>query len=407
MSRTTRAGPEGQPAGRPKALWRRALLGPMPLSHPLIAACIAYYALGCVLSIAISDGSPQAVLTYLWSPSQFVLIDMGIGGSASFAQGEVWTLVTALFLHANLLHIGVNMLCLYMIMPMVEASFGRLRAFILYILAGMLGAAASVLWGETYSLGASGAIFGLFGGMLAYGALRGDAIGRRIMIDSAKWAALNFAFGLLAPVAVSNAAHFGGFIGGAAVALAMIYPVGILRRLEPRRLGFALASIALVCLAAGSGTAVSSTFQAVFDPAAYFAQRSDELIAHYSAVLAQNPGNGEARAMRGMAFAQKDDDEDAIADFNAAIIAGMDTPGLQNNLAWSLFKVGRNREALGHAESAVKSAPDTAAFLDTRAHIYEALGERAKAVADYEAALRQDPSIQESKDGLARLTGSD
>ena len=55
----------------------------MPLSHPLIAACIAYYDLGCVLSIAISDGSPRSVLTYLWSPSQFVLIDMGIGGGAS------------------------------------------------------------------------------------------------------------------------------------------------------------------------------------------------------------------------------------------------------------------------------------------------------------------------------------
>jgi membrane associated rhomboid family serine protease len=398
------AAKRGQTLGPPQALWRRALFGPMPLSYPLIAASGLYYALSVVLSIAMSDGSAGSILSFLWAPAQTVLVDMGMGGEVPLANWQIWTLVTSTFLHANLLHIGLNMLCLYMIMPMVEMGFGRLRAFILYGLAGICGALSSALWGELYSLGASGAIFGLFGAMLSYGALRGDATGRRIMIDSAKWAALNFGAGLIAPISVSNAAHFGGFLGGILVSLAMIYRPGLIRLRDPTRAGFWLASLMLLCLAAGAGRGVSSTWQAWTDPQGYVARKNDDLIAQLDVILTDDPNNGQAHAFRAERYLAKEDYAAALPDLDAALAAGIDTPQLRNNRAWSLYKLDRPGDGLADADVAVTAEPENAASLDTRAHIYEALGRRNEAISDYQAALAKDPTIKESQDGLKRLT---
>jgi membrane associated rhomboid family serine protease len=378
----------------------------MPLAYVLVAANFAYYAISALLSMAQSDGSASAIFGAIWSPDQSVLVDLGMGGAIPLMQGQVWTLVASTYLHANLLHVTVNMICLAMIMPMVEASFGRLRAFILYSLAGLCGALTSAWWGDLYSLGASGAIFGLFGGLIAYGALRDDAVGRRLMAQSAKWAALNFLFGLVAPLTISNAAHFGGFVGGLLGALALIYGFRSIQAFSARHVGYAIAALTLLCLATGAGSATSSTWQAWSDPQGYATAKADGLITQLDALLAQDPDNARARAVRGMTLALRQRHADALPDLDYAIAHGLDTPMLRNNRAWSLFKLNRAADGLADAEAAIAAQPDDPAILDTRAHIYAALGRREEAIADYRAALAIDPTIQESQQGLARLIGN-
>ena len=106
---------------------------------------------------------------------------LGIAGSAAatpsavnigVANGEWYRLVTAMFVHANIAHIGLNMLSLWWIGLPVEARLGRLRYFLTYMVCGIGASATSFAFMGRYdaSLGASGAIFGLLGvlAVLAY-----------------------------------------------------------------------------------------------------------------------------------------------------------------------------------------------------------------------------------------------
>jgi membrane associated rhomboid family serine protease len=388
-------------------LWRQALLGPLPLAYPLIALSVVYFALAAALSIVIGssvgDSSAGSLLAYLWSPLQAVQIDMGIGGLLPLANWQPWPLFASIFLHASMSHLIVEMICLLMITPAVEKAFGRLRAFVVFILAGLGGAMASAFYGDLYSLGTSGAIFGLFGASLVYGSLRSDAQGRGIMLNATVWAVLNFTYGLI--TSGSFASEVGGFVVGIAAALVMIYRIGPGRLPHIQRMGFALASACLICLAVGTGTAISSAWQAWSDPQSYLVDSNNDLVNRFSTVLELTPDDGVAHAMRGAAYALKDDYSNAVPDLDAAFAAGIDSSQLRNLRAWSLYKLGRAADGLADANTALQSAPDDAATLDTRAHIYEDLGRREEAIADYRAALAQNPDIAESKAGLQRLTG--
>ncbi len=111
----------------------------------------------------------------------------------------------------------------------------------------------------------------------------------------------------------------------------------------------------------------------------------------------------EAYNQRGIAYFKKRDWNDAVDDFSSAIRIAEDNGEYRNNRAWTLFKSGRSREALTDADAAVASLKGKAYPLDTRGHIHEALGNRKEAISDYRAALKIDPKLKASRDGLRRL----
>src|SRR5262249_57826104 len=97
------------------------------------------------------------------------------------ANGDWWRLITAAFLHANILHLGLNMLALVWLGGPVERYLGHLQYLALYLVSGLAGSAGALLAAPTSpTVGASGAIFGLLGAMLviqwqATGSLAGPA----------------------------------------------------------------------------------------------------------------------------------------------------------------------------------------------------------------------------------------
>jgi len=134
------------------------------------------------------------------------------------AHGEWWRLVTSGFLHAGLLHIGMNMLILYWLGRMLEPAIGSVRFAAVYVtslLAGSFG--ALLLTPHTFTVGASGAIFGLAGAAVVEMRSRQipimqSGLGTLILIN------LLFSF---TSSGISIGGHVGGLIGGALAGLVL------------------------------------------------------------------------------------------------------------------------------------------------------------------------------------------
>ncbi|MCQ4083240.1 rhomboid family intramembrane serine protease [Streptomyces sp. RB6PN25] len=141
------------------------------------------------------------------------------GHTVGVAQGQWYRLLTAVFLHQQIAHIGLNMLSLWWIGPSVEVALGRVRYLALYLLSGLGGSALSFLLAPVneVGLGASGAIFGLLGAMFV--------LMRRLRLDVRPviiLIGLNLVFTFTIPD-IDWRAHVGGLITGTALTYAMAH----------------------------------------------------------------------------------------------------------------------------------------------------------------------------------------
>lgn len=158
------------------------------------------------------------------------------------AQGEWWRLLTSMFLHQEPWHVGMNMLGLWFLGPPLEAALGRLRFGSLYLLSGLGGSALTFLVAAPGqgSLGASGAIFGLFGATAV--------LMRRLQYDMRPiliLLAINLVF-TFTWQGISWEAHIGGLVAGALIAYALVHAPREHRRLVQYG---ACAAVALVIVA--------------------------------------------------------------------------------------------------------------------------------------------------------------
>jgi rhomboid protease GluP len=145
-------------------------------------------------------------------------------------QGEVWRLVSAMFLHGSFDHLIGNCIALYILGMACEHGFGMFRMLLIYFIAGLGGSVLSVAMNPGPSIGASGAIFGIMGAVICFFYRYRDVIhlrDKRIGTVLAIWAAFQIGMGFLSPQ-IDNFAHIGGFIVGAATVL-IIRPVRCLR----------------------------------------------------------------------------------------------------------------------------------------------------------------------------------
>ena len=157
-----------------------------------------------------------------------------------------YRLVTAMFLHENLLHIGFNMFALYVIGRVVEQYLGTTRYIGLYFVSGLAGSAGALLQTPLQpDLGASGAIFGILGAMMV---IEWQATGR-LAGQAAALVAINLGLSFVIP-GISWGGHVGGLIGGVLVMLAYAH-WGSRGRAQYGQLGLG-GVIGLVAVGAGS-----------------------------------------------------------------------------------------------------------------------------------------------------------
>lgn len=153
--------------------------------------------------------------------SQAAIVDAGALVRSRVQEGEYWRMFSATLLHGGADHLIGNCLALYVLGMAGEHALGAWRMLVLYVASGLAGSVASVLTGPGPSLGASGAICGLMGGVILilwkyrrvyY--VRNKEIG----LVLAAWAVYIIFIGAVDPQ-IDNWAHFGGLLGGAVIAL--------------------------------------------------------------------------------------------------------------------------------------------------------------------------------------------
>ena len=162
------------------------------------------------------------------STNQDVLRTFGAVASDTLSSGQYWRLLATCFLHIGLLHIVSNAIALIWLGSLAERLYGPLRYLAIYLAAGIGGSIVAVLTSppDQISAGASGAIMGVLGAMLA-GSWRnrritGAAAGRQLFSGMATVLVINLVIGFTVPN-ISNAAHLGGAAAGALLALLIPY----------------------------------------------------------------------------------------------------------------------------------------------------------------------------------------
>jgi membrane associated rhomboid family serine protease len=183
-----------------------SVLGTKPAERPLVTMTL----IGLnVLAYVVQLTSGTSLLTGL----DRITTDYGMWPRAIAIGDEYYRLFTAMFLHASFLHIGFNMLVLWMLGPQLEQILGHVRFTTLYLVAGLGGSVASFWFSSPgiVGVGASGAIFGLMGAYVV--------VGKKLRTDITQilgLIAINVVIGFVAG-GVDWRAHLGGLATGAAV----------------------------------------------------------------------------------------------------------------------------------------------------------------------------------------------
>lgn len=182
------------------------------------------------------------------STASYTLVRFGANVSNLVKQGELWRLVSSVFLHVGFLHLFFNVYACYILGSFVERLVGRWEMLAVFMLSGIGGSAASAFLGaNAVSAGASGAIFGLLGAStiiaLRFRSILPPEVRRMQLLNFLFIAGINMLYGLMEP-RIDNFAHGGGFATGALVAL-LFAPPNLLQR---RRVLFRAAGGVLIGL---------------------------------------------------------------------------------------------------------------------------------------------------------------
>lgn len=156
------------------------------------------------------------------------IFNFGAGANFLIADGEYWRLITSIFLHGGFLHLLFNCFSLYVFAPEMERILGKARFITLYAIAGLFGNVATYVFLDlrTVSVGASGAIFGVFGAYaaLVYYTRKTMPALRQIILPII---VISIVMTFLQP-GVNVAAHIGGMVVGFIIGLAYLHPKRIL-----------------------------------------------------------------------------------------------------------------------------------------------------------------------------------
>ena len=152
-------------------------------------------------------------------------------------SGQYYRMITSMFVHADIVHILFNMYALYVLGPQVEKYYGRLKFILIYLVSGLLGSVFSLVFmnSNTFSMGASGAIFGLLGSIAYFTYYYRATLQSLLRSQIVPVILINLALGFFIS-GIDIMGHIGGLIGG--ILMSMAIGIGDKGRKSDRINGF-------------------------------------------------------------------------------------------------------------------------------------------------------------------------
>jgi rhomboid protease GluP len=176
------------------------------VTYAYIGICILVFLLQFATSNNLNFNITNSVVTNALDKNNSLIL-----------QGQVWRLITPMFLHGGILHIASNMYALFIFGPSLELYYRRPRYIALLLISGFAGNVMSFIFTSVPSLGASTAIFGLLGaeGVLVYQNREVfGSIARQVLSQVVIIAVINLVIGFAPNSGIDYWGHIGGLIGG-------------------------------------------------------------------------------------------------------------------------------------------------------------------------------------------------
>ncbi len=327
-----------------------------------------------------------------------VMLHFGANYGPYTLSGQWWRLLTYMFLHSGLMHIGFNMWCLWDLGQLCESLYGKATFAALYLITGIAGGVASIAWNPIVpSVGASGAIFGLAGALIASFYLGEFSLPRVAIQGTLRslifFVAFNVLFGFFPGSEIDNACHVGGLVSGLILG-------AVIARFAPahdRPLRRAGAVLFVVLLVLGSGLAVNRwRGEGIrFERSTIRAQRNvDEMIAALQKKIQKNPQDASAHYALAHEYFVKGQVSDGEAELKRVLELQPQNADARLDLAASYLIHDRIKEAKEEFGNVLTQDANNA---DAHVGMGMALANEknhAAAVKEYQAALQIEPKLR-------------
>jgi len=327
-----------------------------------------------------------------------VMVHFGANYGPYTLSGDWWRLLTYMFLHGGLMHIAFNMWCLWDLGALCESLYGRWTFGAVYLLTGVAGGMASVAWNPAVlSVGASGAIFGLAGALVASFYL-GEFSMPKIAIQGTLRSLLvfigfNVLFGSFFP-GIDNACHAGGLISGLILG-ALIARIAPEHDKPLRRVGVLLFMVLIV---GGSALGVqrwrggAMLYGRSSREAAMESEQSvDRMIGELQKRIEQNPQDASAHYALAQEYFTKRQFPEGISELNQVLDLQPQNAKARLNLGAAYLKQGQAKEAQEAFSKFVAQEPNNVSGHAGLGMALADQGNHAAAVDEYKVALRLDP----------------
>ena len=405
--------------------WVRRGESSITLTQVIFGACIAVY-----LAMAIAGGSPTVI------PGE-IERHFGANYGPDTLSGQWWRLVTYMFLHGGAMHIFFNMWCLWDLGRLCESLYGRWTYAAIYFITGIAGGLASVGWHPLVpSVGASGAIFGLAGALIASFYLGEFSLPRYAISGTLRslliFAVFNLVIGQFLG-GVDNACHIGGLVSG-------LIAGAVIARLAPQvdnpvRRVTVVGAVALIVLVGGLGVwrwrgepmKLAREYQELQEKgdavgrfqmivrlkpdsvpahfglaAAYFnKQQFPQAEAEYKKVLELQPGYTPAKFELGLTYLNERRYPEARGAFNDLLAQEETKPQAHYGLGLVLEDEGKYQAAIDEFQAALRGQASMNEVHQELGNCYLKLGRFDEAIAAYLKAKDASTDSAELENALA------
>lgn len=334
--------------------WQMAQM--FPVTATLVAINVAVYLLCSVDSLKTGLGSPMD-----FNPMR--LLHWGADYGPLTLDGQYWRILTSMFVHGGLIHVGANMWCFWDFGRITERIYGRWRYLGIYLITGLASSVASLaMHPYSVSVGASGAIFGAVGALVfpfyRKRLVLPPPVMKTMMRSLITFIVINLLIGTAIPV-IDNAAHVGGLLMGLLLG-AIITHFAItgadLGQVFPR-----VAAVAVLAIGLGFVGVQHLYRDRIVAAQAYLALERGDLntaVERARQAVAKDPNSVDARAILAQAYFRKKLYTEALREYQAAYALSPKDADLAGQLGAAYLATGQFTEAEPVLRQAVGANPN-------------------------------------------------